>query len=457
MGWVKGGWRISSVVHNVSPSRKQYGPKFRVRLVWLLILFQGCGGDGVVNPTDDRNDDGPSDSLLTFDVGIAPENSSVAEEFGWTEGVPYATVEFARVDQYEYDFITVVTDSTGRFVLPPLDPGFYWVAAEKSLPDSLLEGTSLEGTGVRILGGGTKFRLSSSNVFEARSISVELRPNLPSGVVFSELYPLSPPSWETGDVWLRGSIYVEIYNGSDLTVFMDGMILGKAYRWWFDASQFGHHACGASEEFRADPAGIWSSVYWRFPGEGGEYPLNPGDVAVIAVNAQDHTNLHPTMMDLSDADFEMLQPGSADNPAVPNLDYVAPQRHDLGDLGLPWAFYFLSRRVDVEALPSGLDPADDFNSGFEFRRFPRSELLDVVFVWHDSNIEPLPFCTDPVHPSFDALPGEMFVGVTAGEGFISNQRRIVGMRNGVPLLLDTNTSKVDFVKGERTPGWIPGG
>jgi hypothetical protein len=441
----------------MSPCRESFRPKSRLGLALLLILSQGCGGDGVVNPAGDGTGDGPSKGLLSLDVILAPEHSSVAEELGWTDGVPYVTIEFARVDQYEYDFITVVTDSTGHFVLPELDPGFYWVAAEKAIPDSLLDGSSLEGTGVQILGGGAKFRLSSTTVLEARSISVELRPNQPSGVVFSELYPTSPASFETGDEWLRGSIYVEVYNGSDLTVFMDGMILGKAYRWWLDASEFGHHACGDSEALRTDPAGIWSMVYWRFPGGGAEYPLNPGEVKLIAVNAQDHTNLHPAMMDLSDADFEMLQPGSADNPGVPNLDYVAPQAHDLGDLGFPWAFYFLSRPVDLEALPSGLDPAGTGKSGFVFRRFPRSEILDVVYVWHDSDNTPRPFCTDPVYPSFDALPGEIFRGVTRGEGFVSNQRRIVGTRNGLPLLLDTNTSKVDFVKGERTPGWVSGG
>jgi hypothetical protein len=107
-----------------------------------------------------------------------------------------------------------------------------------------------------------------------------------------------------------------------------------------------------------------------------------------------------------------------------------------------------------------LDPgAGGSFSGAEpqpYRRIPKEHLEAVAFLWMDSSgaftgVVLSPPCTDPVHASFDAIPGG-FQG--SGDLYRSRQRRRVTVA-GRSILLDTNTSYADFVLAERTPGWLP--
>lgn len=267
----------------------------------------------------------------------------------------------------------------------------------------------------------------------------------------------SPPPWETGGTY-HGSKFFELYNNGGQTAYLDGMLLAHAYAFWRELGSFGHHRCSVTEPMRSDAEGVWTDVIWQFPGSGSDHPVAPGETVLIAVAAADHTGVHSTTLDLSNADFE-LDPAAAgaDNPAAPNLGNVGPR---LGGTIVGWglnggeAFYVLASPVDVAGLPLRRDPGTD--KDWRFRRIPADRILDVAVIWWDTSeaeVSITPPCKDPVHPSFDRLPGG-YLRSGAVEPTLSASRRTVELRGGGSALLDTNTSKVDFYRSERTPGWI---
>lgn len=88
--------------------------------------------------------------------------------------------------------------------------------------------------------------------------------------------------------------YIELYNAGNETEYLDGKIL-----------------CRLS----SDIDGI--SSIWQFPGNGTEYPINPGEYKIVTPDAKAYSQL-----DLTNADFECYVVGEfnpSDNENVPNL------------------------------------------------------------------------------------------------------------------------------------------
>lgn len=337
---------------------------------------------------------------------------------------------------------TSQTDDAGKALLTPVREGaLYWLAVEMAHPTW------------GILGGGQK----AYGPTGLSQVQVPLSAPRTEGVVISEVHMTAPPIWETGNWHYDGSIYIEVANNSDQVIYLDGMLVGKLYTWWGDTSAYGHHSCEVTEPMRNDPDGIWSNSIWRFPGSGGEHPLAPGEAAVIARVAADHRDVHPSLLDLSDASFEFIEPGDADNPSAANMVHVGPSPRGSvqPEFTLIHAFWFIAAPADVESFPLRADPGTFAYQEHLYRRVPAELLHDVVFIWWDPDGDPLvaerDACSHPVHPSFDAIPGGF---VKSSDIYLSAQRRRVTVE-GRQVLLDTNTSRVDFELAERTPGWLP--
>jgi hypothetical protein len=359
------------------------------------------------------------------------------------EPVEGAHVRRVRVDVHDLEWGEATTDSGGLARLTGLQ-GFLWVFAEWEGPDA------------RIWGGGEKVNAAERDGGE---LEVALSPPRTDGIVVSEVYLHAPPVWETGNQPYNYSKYIELANNSDETLYLDGMLLAKAYRIW------GMHqtwiswgaSCSDNEMLRMDPEGVWSHLHWRIPGSGAEHPLAPGEVALIAMIAGDHREIHSSMLDLSHADFEFGLPGLADNPGAANLEWLGPREFSTSEFLLNHSFWIVTAPLDVSTLPVHDDRTAMRNDTPQpLRRIPKAAIHDVTYLWWDRtggyNPSPPPdVCDDPVHPTFDRIPG----GFLRSEHIlVSAQRRRVTV-DGRSVLLDTNTSAVDFVRDERTPGWLP--
>ncbi|HYT82685.1 MAG TPA: hypothetical protein VEK86_04495, partial [Gemmatimonadales bacterium] len=234
------------------------------------------------------------------------------------------------------------------------------------------------------------------------------------------------------------------------TIYLDGKYWGIG---WDFNRDYPYWPCAQTGSVRNDPDGIWTRIMLRFPGQGTDHPLAPGQTALIAKAAIDHRPVDPKLWDLSHADFEWGGYRNADNPDVPNLEGIGLQ-----GMGFPLPHaeqpLFLSEPVDLTTLPRYTDPY----SGRVWVRVPAAAVLDVwvgAQDWTTTSYTPVASCLESAHRYFERLPGPAFAGSDFDNGLSEQRRVLTVLPDGRKILQDANTSMVDFVKAARTPGWIP--
>ena len=407
--------------------------------VFAVALIACSGGERqIAGPGDGPGT--PGTPALTVRVGLA--DADLAQTLGWEGGVPDVEVHALRNGEGTYETATTNADGEARF--PGALAGRYRVYAERTLNDSE---AALVGTR-RAFGDGNTVDFGVQSTFDLTLAANDESP----GLLISEMNDVVPAPWETGGSGYAGGQYLEVYNASDKTLYLDGKLFGRAYR--FGRKDYSFNACSASESIREDPAGIYTREVIEFPGDGTDYPVAPGEVKLVALSAIDHTAVHPWLFDLSGADFEIRPSGAADNPSVPNLINVGEEPWRLGFSALTGAAtYFLADPVDLEALPALVRD----HTGRDYIRLPADAILDVISkasVYPDSDIE-FPPCDPMIHDRFDRYEAALVeIGEGAGITNLSYQRLVLRTEGGIDLLQDTNTSAADFIMAPHAPGSV---
>ena len=114
--------------------------------------------------------------------------------------------------------------------------------------------------------------------------------------------------------------FVELYNASADTLYLDGIILTRQAGWV------------AGEDPDPETIDYTRALYgFQFPGTpvtGREHPIYPGQFVVVAADGVDHSAWCPNAMDLSHADWECFNPlgNDYDAPGVPNILSIVPGR-----------------------------------------------------------------------------------------------------------------------------------
>jgi hypothetical protein len=300
---------------------------------------------------------------------------------------------------------------------------------------------------IRAFGDGLVVKVDSPQVVE-----MTLRPDRAGSIVMSEIrgggrYEGPNSGWPDYDYFG----YFELYNNSDTTVYLDGMLWGKG----FTINRDGVDPCSTTEPYRNDPMGVWTQYFHQFPGSGTDYPLLPGQVAVVAQDAVDHSVVHPSLPDLTGADFELEGSADADNPDVPNAAEVGPERRLFQAHGLDMRCSvgcFIAQATDVETLVVVRLP---FLDGRDWVRIPIESILDMVTTetWITSYDQIGAPCATKVQRTLDRLEKpeyEVYFDVS-----VSMQRKVLRMGQvRFPLLQDVGVSFSDFVLAPRNPGWI---
>ncbi len=430
-----------------------------IRACVTLLLFPGlaasalaCGDAGVVEVVQDGGETDPLEPGIEVHATLTPLTAQALAPLGWSGGVPGVTLKYSRIDNGVYLWTTVTTDAQGRFFVGELEPGDYWFSGERVLSASEAAGLPASQETAGVLGGApSRIRVQA----DIRTlVEIPLSLDDPGTLVISEVQMNIPEPWDVGGTYLGGG-YLELHNSSESVVYLDGMLLGMAYDWILEAD---HHPCATTQGIRTDSTTLWADVLWRFPGAGGEYSVGPGETVLIAASATDHRDVHSSLTDLRDADFELqnLFSGGADNPGVPNLDEVGPTLLMRFGFSRHKVFWYLATPLgDLGALPSMVDPG---GSDRTYVGMPADRILDVAMIVTDNSGNALSLwygkCDRGVAARFDRVPGGYF---TAAEKTMTSQRRVVTTLEGRRVLLDTNTSGVDFVLLPQSPGWIPGG
>jgi len=193
---------------------------------------------------------------LSVKVELDSTAADIAEALGWTAGMPEAEVRVHRLGT-EFRWDTALTDSAGNAHFPDLIQGLYRLAAYRALTDD--EAAQL-GSRRRAFGDGLMLYVSGP-----RTDTLALAPDRRGALLIAEQYGTSTPvdlvQWDYHH-------YLEIYNNSDTTIYLDGMILGTGFGHYWDNPPY--NACAAVEPFRNDPDGVWSMFFHQFPGSGAE-------------------------------------------------------------------------------------------------------------------------------------------------------------------------------------------
>lgn len=256
--------------------------------VILTSLMMACSDDDVSNP------------LYTVRLDAQAPEALQGRAFRWLEG---------RLVMTEIN-----TGKKTEFSLPAdafsLDAGQYRVSIEGKISVSAQDGGQEECLQVR----GSAENITVNKTDDVIRVDLVIYSST-SGFVFSEIYV-------TGDVGAGGTRvffgdkFFKIYNNSDTVQYADGLALLESTL-----------TCTFSFKYGNDPRkeGFAAQVVYVIPGNGTEYPVEPGESIVITDQAANHySDSTRNQIDMSGADFEWYDPNDKvldpDNGEVPNLE-----------------------------------------------------------------------------------------------------------------------------------------
>lgn len=384
-------------------------PFLAAGLLSLSLFWTGC--DDLVSQRD-KPASRERSSTITLQL---VDESGTMESLHGRSAVDSARVEIrSNVHGHEYVFYS---DEQGRVEITGVLSDLYFLSISRPLLDSELDK----------LPDLTDDNYSLVN----RSVpSVEVRPGqsepivVPlelifegAPIVFSEIYSSGPP----GAGLYFFDRFIEFFNQTDSTLYLDGLVIARAY-----ASSY------LGLNFIDDPEFIHSNNVWMFPGSGKDYPIEPGQFIICAVDAIDHTANAPESFDHRGADFEFYKPDAPDinNPEVTNMIMINQ------DSGIDWL-------VGGQADALVLARTDTGNMRWRDGRIliPYEDVIDGV----EYLLNPSDLSRKKLNPQIDA-------GATGGISFYtgrSMERKISIGPDGVKRLQDTNNSSVDFRINDR--------
>ncbi len=304
---------------------------------------------------------------------------------------------------------------------------------------------------------------------------LEPAPKVKGGIIFKELYYTGVPSY-----YFKDGFY-ELVNNSDEVMYLDGIIFTEIQRGY-----------GATASTWMDSLGNIPSDFYpldgyvmQFPGNGTEYPVQPGQSVVIAAQAYNHgTEADSTKMarkltdadqpspagDLSTADWELHLPAKAnvnyENPDVPSLNVIWSNTTTncwmLSVFGNPIALAKLPEGyADAEAFVNDSTNYNSINGGKPILCLPRNCIIDAVDIQRANETQIVkvfwpsedagytyPTGADASDPDY-AVDFDSWVS-PAYSGKSIRRKCIMVTNDGRAYFKDTNNSTEDFILGGQT-------
>ncbi len=230
---------------------------------------------------------------------------SIVDTSGYISGEPgvpcYVDSAEVSIQSRTHQFATVqLTGPDGVVALDDLATGRYYLFARK---DVYIENNK------KVFAGGMEFYITGEETVED-TVIVGLIAT--SELMINEIYYTGATC-----TFYMYDQFVELYNSSSDTLYLDGIILTRHYP--------------AAEPDQDEVDYVKALYAYQFPGTpvtGREYPILPGQFVAIASDAINHSLYCPTSIDLSVADWECFNPlgSDYDNLGVPNLVNINPSR-----------------------------------------------------------------------------------------------------------------------------------
>ncbi len=375
-------------------------------LYWFSILFGILINSCSINKPS-AIDATSAITLVVIDTtGISPVDSM--------SGI--APVRQARVRLFSTEYgkpLDFWTDERGEVSASDVLASHYRIAVDKRITaEEMFQARQFFREGM--LKGSLEVDIVAADFSRADTIKLDL--SILSSIIINEVYYCGPAN--SGLYY--SDQFVELYNASDNTQYLDSLVV-----------------CRASQT--PDYIGQFCEVYYvyQFPGNGKDYPIEPGEFVVVAQDAMDHVKVGGASgsVDLSQADWECYNQlgNDLDNPNVPNLININPNKKVDFMIGLSGNGVVLAKVTDHSQLV--------FNEkGYILLDF--SNVLDGVE--YAANTD----ATKEMDPRLDA--GFAGKGVQKYSGKSTERENPETGAAGY----DTNNSTFDFVSIYRpTPGY----
>lgn len=286
-----------------------------------------------------------------------------------------------------------------------------------------------------------------------------IRPAKVGSLLLAELYYCGSRA-PSGSTWFRDQCY-HIYNNGDEVEYLDGVCLAQLHP--------NIATAGSALPVYPDEEGDNNYVYglwvWQFPGNGTDYPLQPGESVVVVQEANNHIEAtgNPNTLDLTIANWECWTGNvQRDNPDVDNMPLCYAQYLNK----LQWlasvmgGAYCLFRADDgtvisAEYYEDNKNTQTEVNKKNRYARISADWILDGVELLGDMSLM-----------SQKRIPGFVDAGASSvNETYVgkSVSRKVISRRaDGTPIFADTNNSTEDFEindtpavrrHGQKAPAW----
>ena len=373
--------------------------KFQLVIIFIIILFLIFLSCGLDKPTE-------VEGTGSLRVLVLDDSGEIIEE-----AVVYYTSHLGEKGP------TQLTDSTGITVFSNVSSSEYTVKASRSVSEAI------------DLIGSKKVTVVTGQESEV-TINVRLSKY---GLKINEVYYAGP----VNDRNYFYDQYIELINNSADTVYLDGTMIIN-----FTANNFaGKDNDGDGDidyEYCDAATGTINCVHnvFQLPGDplrGRKFPLLPGECALIAGDAIDHSEKVPGGVNLSCANYEFfnfLKPDDPHNENVPDYENII-----IGDHGKPEISDFnMGLKADIILLASGED--SEYWDGIDLKT-----IIDGIEYTYDKD-------------AFIRLDDRIDEGVAGVEA-----DRVITKFSGMSIQrilpgFDTNNSTVDFqIMESPTPGY----
>jgi len=365
----------------------------------------------------------------------------VAEAF---QGINLANLEVILTNTNDNTTTTATTDATGKVLFPELAPGTYNISSSIKLSAS---------EAFQYTGFNKELTLNAaiSNVEllprEKKSASIILNGKAGGSLVIKEVYSVGASN--DGYAIMFKDQFFEIFNNSDEVQYLDGLYV--AY--------LAPQRCGATpaqEPVTTLPIGefVYASKILQFPGTGTQYPIQPGQGKVVALNAVNYLASKPLALtvDNSTADFDTYaidwlqslgRTGNPtfdlNNPDVPTMNCIYLFVQKGGFFNMDVAPSLALCRLDATPTATVQDP--ELTTVIFYTKIPTASIIDGIDILDNkaaSVYKRLPSAIDAGY--FFALEN----GKSSYTGKSIRRKVATTLSNGRKVLMDTNNSSMDL-------------
>ena len=232
-----------------------------------------------------------------------------------------------------------------------------------------------------------------------------------------------------------GDQYIKLYNPTDRVLYADGLVLADSE--FLTVTKRDYTPNIMAEAFTAG-----SMV--QIPGNGTQYPVQPGASIVIAEQGINHKENNPNSIDLSKADFENFYP-----PRVKDVDGVGVTNN----INLHGIFIFNNRgnrSYVIARFPEGTATAT-LQYDYEYKvatklmqrqalKIPNNWIVDAVNLSTKTGFEWI-VTSSSLDSGWAYVANDEKDTSRYGK---SVRRKVLSEKNGKPIFKDTNDSTEDF-------------